>query len=168
MTESWSELVENDNGTGDVGILAPYSNLSSSYIGNRTSDDVVYDIQSDNVTSGQLAAALAYDGNATLAPDVLSNAAVSMSPESTTPPGHVATTVIQNGAKLAMITDMQLHFIVVGCLFMVVVILALINLYIHFRSGGRVLMGVKIVGTERVTRRGGYTVKMTAKPNLFI
>jgi len=63
---------------------------------------------------------------------------------------------------------MQLHFIVVGCLFMVVVILALINLYIHFRSGGRVLMGVKIVGTERVTRRGGYTVKMTAKPNLFI
>ena len=164
MTESLSDYVKNDNGTGDVNILATHLNVTPNVSG-TASDPIAYVVDSDNVTSGPLAP-LPYGGNAT---EMLSNIVDIMpSPESATPPGHVATTVIQNGAKVAMITDMQLHFIVVGCLFMVVVILALINLYIHFRSGGRVLMGVKIVGTERVSRRGGYTVKMTAKPNLFI
>jgi hypothetical protein len=112
--------------------------------------------------------------NYTAGQRILSSLADTMAQHDVTPSSQSATTVVHNEDKVALVTDIQFHFIIVGALFIVVIILALINLYIHFRSGGssRSFIGMQMVGSGRGggggLRRGGYTVKMTAKPSVFI
>ena len=155
---------------------------------NATSDNFTSD---KNVTS--VITTIAYDdtfaeitsGNATpiylpstpvenygTAQRILSNLEYAMSQNGVSPSDPSATTDVDREGKIAMVTDIQFHFIIVGALFVIVIILSIINLYIHFRSGGgsRGLIDMKMVGSGRNSgvRRGVYSVKMAAKPSVFI
>ena len=89
-----------------------------------------------------------------------------------------STTALHDDDKVPLVTDMQLHFIIVGGLFVVVVILALINLYIHYKTNtrshgfeaedGRITIKSSYGRSSTGRKGGGYTMKMKAKPSLFI